>query len=48
MVTIRVSHPKFADNMRAGAKIWIEVAADIKHRMEAQKKSNERVLKKHF
>lgn len=38
VVTLRVSHPNLADNIRAGMNVGIEVAGDIKHRLELQKK----------
>lgn len=44
-VTLRVSHPNLVENIRAGVNVGIEVAGDIKHRTNFQKKSNEQALK---
>lgn len=33
------------ENTRAGVNVGMEVAGDIKHRLDLQKKSNDRVLK---
>lgn len=45
MVALRVSHPNLENNIRAGVNVGIEVAGDIKHRLELQKKTNDRALK---
>lgn len=45
VVTLKVSHPDLVKNVREGMEVRVELAGDIKQRLELQKKLKEQALK---